>query len=161
MANSVCLHFKHFHHCVEPGKVESALHRAYYPGSPPFRYGGLTKIARAPAPTTITRQTALFNSESWKLSRIRCSLSYRKVTMKKALAILGILISTTTMGMDDNTKREHIAIIQEKYPTNEGVALAYYSLQDKITRILFWHTRGISLHRACIVDGKFNRCASD
>jgi death-on-curing protein len=45
----ICLHFKHFHHCVEPGKVESALHSAYYPGSPPFRYGGLAKVAGAMA----------------------------------------------------------------------------------------------------------------
>lgn len=45
----ICLHFKHIHHCYEPGKVESALHSAYYPGSPPFRYGGIAKIAGAMA----------------------------------------------------------------------------------------------------------------
>lgn len=43
----ICLHFQHVHHCVENGKIESALHSAHYPGSPPFRYGGVAKIAGA------------------------------------------------------------------------------------------------------------------
>src|SRR5580700_4493608 len=45
----ICLHFKHIHHCFEVGKVESALHTAFYPGSPPFRYGGIAKVAGAMA----------------------------------------------------------------------------------------------------------------
>ncbi|HXW52589.1 MAG TPA: type II toxin-antitoxin system death-on-curing family toxin [Myxococcota bacterium] len=45
----ICLHFKNIHHCVDPGRVESALHSAYFPGSPPFRYGGIPKVAGAMA----------------------------------------------------------------------------------------------------------------
>jgi death-on-curing protein len=41
----ICLAFGNPHHCFEVGKVESALHSAYYPGLPPFYYGGVAKIA--------------------------------------------------------------------------------------------------------------------
>jgi death-on-curing protein len=45
----ICAQFENFHHCVESGKIESALHSATYPGAPPFRYGGIAKIAGAMA----------------------------------------------------------------------------------------------------------------
>lgn len=35
------------HHCYNVGKVESALHSAFYPGSHPFAAGGLVKVAAA------------------------------------------------------------------------------------------------------------------
>ncbi len=33
------------HHCYGPGKIESALHSAFYPGTYPFIAGGLAKVA--------------------------------------------------------------------------------------------------------------------
>jgi death on curing protein len=41
----ICLAFGNPHHCFETGKIESALNSAYYPGLPPFQYGGIPKIA--------------------------------------------------------------------------------------------------------------------
>lgn len=35
------------HHCFDPGKVESALHTAFYPGAYPFQLGGVAKLAGA------------------------------------------------------------------------------------------------------------------
>jgi death-on-curing protein len=35
------------HHCYDVGKVESALHSAFYPGSYPFAAGGLARVAGA------------------------------------------------------------------------------------------------------------------
>lgn len=43
----VCLRDKNPHHCTEIGKVQSALHAAYYPGSAPFIHGGIAKVAAA------------------------------------------------------------------------------------------------------------------
>lgn len=34
-------------HCFDIGKVESAIHSAFYPGSPPFVHGGIAKISGA------------------------------------------------------------------------------------------------------------------
>ena len=35
------------HACPEPGKIESALHTAFYPGTYPFAAGGIAKTAGA------------------------------------------------------------------------------------------------------------------
>jgi death-on-curing protein len=35
------------HHCFGVGKVESAIHTAFYPGSYPFAAGGLARVAAA------------------------------------------------------------------------------------------------------------------
>lgn len=35
------------HHCYGKGKIESALHSAFYPGSYPFEHGGIAKVAGA------------------------------------------------------------------------------------------------------------------
>jgi death on curing protein len=35
------------HHCYSAGKVESALHSAFYPGDYPFAHGGIVKTAGA------------------------------------------------------------------------------------------------------------------
>lgn len=35
------------HLCLDRGKVESALHTAFYPGSYPFQMGGIAKLAGA------------------------------------------------------------------------------------------------------------------
>ena len=35
------------HHCNSIGKVESAIHSAFYPGSYPFAHGGIPRIAGA------------------------------------------------------------------------------------------------------------------
>jgi death-on-curing protein len=45
----ICLAFNNPHHCFDSGKIESALHSAFYPGTPPFLYGGVPKIAAAMA----------------------------------------------------------------------------------------------------------------
>lgn len=45
----ICREFHNPHYCFDMGKVESALHSAYYPGIPPFLYGGVAKIAAAMA----------------------------------------------------------------------------------------------------------------
>lgn len=34
-------------HCYDVGKIESAIHSAFYPGSPPFVHGGIAKMAGA------------------------------------------------------------------------------------------------------------------
>jgi death on curing protein len=36
-------------HCYSIGKVESALHSAFYPGTPPFQHGGIAEVAGAMA----------------------------------------------------------------------------------------------------------------
>lgn len=35
------------YHCYGVGKIESALHSAFYPGDYPFQHGGLAKVAGA------------------------------------------------------------------------------------------------------------------
>ncbi|MBI1823980.1 MAG: type II toxin-antitoxin system death-on-curing family toxin [Nitrospirae bacterium] len=35
------------HHCNDKGKIESAIHTAFYPGSFPFVQGGIVKVAGA------------------------------------------------------------------------------------------------------------------
>lgn len=35
------------HLCYDIGKIESALHSAFYPGEPPFHHGGIAKVAGA------------------------------------------------------------------------------------------------------------------
>jgi death on curing protein len=35
------------HHCFDVGKVDSAIHSAFYPGSYPFAHGGVAKLAGA------------------------------------------------------------------------------------------------------------------
>lgn len=41
----ICFVFNNPHHCFDIGKIESALHSAYYPGIPPFLYVGIAEIA--------------------------------------------------------------------------------------------------------------------
>ena len=43
----ICDKNAHPHHCFEIGKVESAIHSAFYPGEPPFVHGGIARIAGA------------------------------------------------------------------------------------------------------------------
>lgn len=43
----VCAEGKNPHHCYDPGKIESSLHSALYPGSYPFAAGGIAHIAGA------------------------------------------------------------------------------------------------------------------
>lgn len=43
----ICRESGSSHHCYDPGKVESAIHTALYPGSYPFVAGGLAKVAAA------------------------------------------------------------------------------------------------------------------
>lgn len=35
------------HHVLDAGRIESAIHSAFYPGTPPFAYGGIAKLAGA------------------------------------------------------------------------------------------------------------------
>ncbi len=37
------------HRCYDLGKIESALHSAFYPGNYPFYHGGIAKVAGASA----------------------------------------------------------------------------------------------------------------
>lgn len=43
----VCVVHNHKHICAHPEKIESALHSAMYPGSPPFVHGGVSEISAA------------------------------------------------------------------------------------------------------------------
>lgn len=42
-----CSRDKNPHHCNDTGKVQSALHSTYYPGSVPFAHGGIAKVGGA------------------------------------------------------------------------------------------------------------------
>ena len=44
---AVCLEGGNPFHCFDEGKVDSALHSSFYPGSYPFHHGGIPKIAGA------------------------------------------------------------------------------------------------------------------
>lgn len=43
----ICTEGKNPHQVLNSDRVESAIHSAFYPGSPPFVYGGIAKIAGA------------------------------------------------------------------------------------------------------------------
>jgi len=43
----ICLESGNLHQVLDKGKIESALHTAFYPGSYPFEAGGIAKIAGA------------------------------------------------------------------------------------------------------------------
>lgn len=43
----ICVEDSNPFHCYGIGKVESAIHSAFYPGSAPFVHGGIAKIAGA------------------------------------------------------------------------------------------------------------------
>jgi death-on-curing protein len=43
----ICAEGGNTHHCMSPGKVESAISTAFYPGEYPFVHGGLAKVAGA------------------------------------------------------------------------------------------------------------------
>ena len=43
----ICAAGRNPFHCYGVGKVESALHAAFYPGEPPFQHGGIATIAGA------------------------------------------------------------------------------------------------------------------
>ena len=43
----VCCNSSSEHRCYDLGKIESALHSAFYPGSYPFYHGGVAKVAGA------------------------------------------------------------------------------------------------------------------
>lgn len=43
----ICQSVKQRSVCLDPGKMQSALGAAYYPGDYPFRYGGIAKVAGA------------------------------------------------------------------------------------------------------------------
>lgn len=39
--------YGHKHICMQPGKIKSALHSAFFPGSPPYQHGGVADISAA------------------------------------------------------------------------------------------------------------------
>lgn len=43
----ICARDRNPHHCYGVGKLESAIHSAFYPGSHPFAAGGLAHVAGA------------------------------------------------------------------------------------------------------------------
>lgn len=43
----VCEEGENPHHVLNPDRIESSIHSAFYPGSAPFAYGGIAKIAGA------------------------------------------------------------------------------------------------------------------
>jgi death on curing protein len=43
----VCHEGGNLHQCLDKGKIESAIHTAFYPGSFPFALGGIVKVAGA------------------------------------------------------------------------------------------------------------------
>lgn len=43
----ICVEDGNSHHCMDPGKIESAISTAFYPGTYPFVHGGLAKVAGA------------------------------------------------------------------------------------------------------------------
>lgn len=43
----VCQEGANIHQCLDKGKIESAIHAAFYPGSFPFAQGGIVKVAAA------------------------------------------------------------------------------------------------------------------
>ncbi len=45
--HKVCAQQQQNHVCANPGKVESAVATAFYPGSYPFQHGGIAKMAGA------------------------------------------------------------------------------------------------------------------
>jgi len=45
--HKICFAEGNSSHCFDPGKVESAVHSAFYPGSYPFIHGGVATIAGA------------------------------------------------------------------------------------------------------------------
>jgi len=47
MNKYLCEQGANSHHCYGIGKVESAIHSAFYPGSYPFASGGLARVAAA------------------------------------------------------------------------------------------------------------------
>lgn len=47
MNRKVCIDGGNRHQCYDIGKIESALHSAFYPGSAPFEHGGVATIAGA------------------------------------------------------------------------------------------------------------------
>ena len=44
---AVCIEGNNPFHCFDEGKVESALHSAFYPGTYPYHHGGIAKVAGA------------------------------------------------------------------------------------------------------------------
>jgi prophage maintenance system killer protein len=47
MNKIVCEAEGHPHHVLNSDRIESALHSAFYPGTPPFAFGGIAKLAGA------------------------------------------------------------------------------------------------------------------
>jgi len=43
----VCEEGSNPHHVLDMNRIESAIHSAFYPGSPPSAYGGIAKLAGA------------------------------------------------------------------------------------------------------------------
>ena len=43
----ICLESNIQFHCYDPGKIDSALHSAFYPGGYPFQHGGIARVAGA------------------------------------------------------------------------------------------------------------------
>ena len=44
---SICIEGNNPFHCFDEGKVESALHSAFYFGAYPYHHGGVAKVAGA------------------------------------------------------------------------------------------------------------------
>ncbi len=57
---AVCEEGGNKHSCYEIGKIDSALHTAFYPGDPPFQHGGIARVAGAVA-FYITKAHAFFD----------------------------------------------------------------------------------------------------
>lgn len=71
----ICELHGHRHQLYELGKVESALHSAFYPGSPPFEHGGVAKIAGSLA-FYICKAHAFFDAN--KRTSVIASIAFMK-----------------------------------------------------------------------------------
>lgn len=76
----ICAEGGNPHHCFDPGKIESSIHSAFYPGSHPFASAG--KISRM---VGSFRDSIVFPRIKLKLFY---SIAFRKVTNLSDLRIL-------------------------------------------------------------------------
>ena len=70
---SICSEYRNNFVCYGVGKVESALHSAFYPGTYPFQHGGIAGIAGAIA-FYITQAHAFFDAN--KRTAVVSSLTF-------------------------------------------------------------------------------------
>ena len=90
---AVCLRDNNLHYCNDIGKVQSALHSSYYPGSAPFQHGGIARvggalcdyICQAHAFTDGNKRTAMLAALNF-MALNGVSLQYPKTPKTSALA---------------------------------------------------------------------------